>query len=243
MSARWHSYSTGAEAAEACARHILARLEEALANDAQPTLAVSGGATPKLLFDELAKQKFEWGRVHLFFVDERHVPATDPQSNYLLAEKRLIAPARIPHRNVHRIQTELRPDMAARRYAEDIRQFFQLEPGEMPHFDVIHRGLGADAHTASLFPGDPLIEDREGIAAAAYVEKLAQWRITMLPGALLAAKHTVLLAVGEDKAEPLRNVLSGPYDPLKYPCQLVAHHGRGVIWFLDKAAARLIDGE
>lgn len=150
-------------------------------------------------------------------------------------------PARIPRHNIHRICGELRPEVAARRYADEIREFFGLDAGELPHFDVVQRGMGADGHTASLFPGEPLIEDREGIAAAVFVEKLKQWRITMLPGVLLAARHTLMLVTGADKAPAVRAVFQEPYDPTRYPAQMASHHGRRVTWFLDDAAAGLLD--
>jgi 6-phosphogluconolactonase len=86
-----------------------------------------------------------------------------------------------------------------------------------------------------------LIDDRDGIAAATYAEKFKQWRVTLLPGALLAAKHTVFLVAGEDKAEAVRAVFREEYDPTKYPAQIASHHGRGVSWFLDEAAARLME--
>jgi 6-phosphogluconolactonase len=111
----------------------------------------------------------------------------------------------------------------------------------MPRFDVVHRGMGPDAHTASLFPGDPLIDDRENIAAAVCAPKPPRNRVTLLPGALLAAKHTVFLVAGEDKAEAVQAVFKEEYDPKKYPAQIASHHGRGVTWFLDEAAARLMD--
>ncbi len=237
MSARWHTYADPQSAAQACAQHITTLLDETLSGQDQVTLAVSGGTTPKLLFDELVKHPFPWAHVHVFFVDERFVPPTDPESNYKLANERLIIPAKIPARNVHRIPTEHTPDQSAIAYTHDIRTYFQLSAGELPHFDVIHQGLGPDAHTASLFPGEPLISDREGIAAAVFKNDTSQWRITLLPGVLLAAKHTVVLATGADKAEAVHNVFEGEYDPLKYPAQIVTHHGRRVTWFLDRAAA------
>jgi 6-phosphogluconolactonase len=101
--------------------------------------------------------------------------------------------------------------------------------------------MGPDAHTASLFPGDPHIEDREGIAAAVYVEKKQMWRVTLLPAVLLAAKHNIFLVSGDDKAEALRAVMDEPYEAMKYPSQLVTHHGRSVAWFLDNAAGRLLE--
>ena len=241
MSVRRFKAPDPAGAAEACAHHVISVLDEVLAGQEFATLAVSGGSTPKLLFQKLAVTKFPWTRVQLFFVDERCVPPTDPASNFKLAEDYLIRPARIPGRHVHRIPGELPPATAAARYAQDIRDYFGLQEGEMPHFDLIHRGMGPDAHTASLFPGEPLIDDREGIAAAVFVEKMNMWRVTLLPGVLMAAKHTVFLVTGEDKAEAVRAVFNEEYDPKKYPAQMASHHGRGVTWFLDESAAKLMD--
>src|SRR5262249_38612803 len=160
--------------------------------------------TPKLLFEELAKANYPWDRVHLFWVDERAVPPTDPRSNYKLAEENLIIPAHIPRRNVHRIQGEITPERASEHYNQDIRRFFGLKDGEMPHFDAVQQGIGPDAHTASLFPGEPLIDDRDEISAAVFKDKLP--RVTLLPGALLSARHTIFLASGEDKAPAVRAV-------------------------------------
>jgi len=241
MSVRRHTYNDAAAAAEACAHQVIALLDQALAGQEFASFAVSGGSTPKLLFQVLARTAFEWKRVHLFWVDERCVPPTDSQSNYKLADDYLIQPAGIPHRQVHRIYGELEPHAAAHRYEADVREFFGLDAGEMPQFDVIHRGMGPDAHTASLFPGDPLIDDREHIAVATFVPKFNQWRVTLLPGALLAAHHTVFLVAGEDKKDAVRAVCNEEYDPKKYPAQMASHHGRGVTWFLDTAASQLMD--
>ena len=212
-------------------------LEDALAGADLATIAVSGGSTPKLLFEEFRTLQMEWDRIHLFFVDERGVPPTDDQSNYKLAQKHLIEPAALPARNVHRIHAELSPHVAAERYVDEIRKFFRLEKGQTPSFDVVQLGMGNDAHTASLFPGQALIEDRESIAAAVYVEDKSQWRITLLPATLLAARHKVFLVTGADKAPALRSVMESEYQPMQYPAQVVSHHGRSVTWFLDQAAA------
>jgi 6-phosphogluconolactonase len=241
MSVRWHTYPDPAAAADACCHHVIAHLEEALSGQEFATFAVSGGSTPKLLFQRLADSPFRWDRVHLFWVDERCVPPTDQASNYKLVNDYLIHPVHIPQRQVHRIYGEMAPKAAAARYADEVRDFFALEDGRMPPFDVVHRGMGPDAHSASLFPGDPLIDDREGIAAATFVEKFNSWRVTLLPGALLAARHTVFLVAGADKEEAVRAVFEEEYDPKKYPAQIAWHHGRGVTWFLDEAAAGLLD--
>ena len=241
MSVRWHTYRDAAATAEACAHQVLALLEEALSGQELATLAVSGGSSPRPMFETMAAAGLRWDRVHLFWVDERCVPPTDPASNYKLTNDHFIQKAHIPQRNIHRVVGEMAPEKAAARYAGEIAEFFGLEEGEFPHFDVIHRGMGPDAHTASLFPGDPLIEDRDRIAAATFVPKFNQWRVTLLPGPLLAAKHTVFLVAGEDKQDAVRAVFKEEYNPLKYPAQIASHHGRGVTWFLDEAAAQLMD--
>jgi 6-phosphogluconolactonase len=239
----WHAYPDPKAAAEACGGFIIARLEEALADKEYATLAISGGSTPKPMFEWLAASRFPWRQVHLFWVDERAVPPTGSQSNYKLAAETFLNPAQVPRRNIHRVEAELMPEAAARQYAAEVRDFFGLEPGEMPHFDVIHRGIGPDAHTASLFPGEPMIEDHEGIAAVVHVEKLGSWRITLLPGVLEAAHYTAMLVAGADKAEPLRAIFGEPYQPKRYPGQLGTTNDRSITWFLDRAAARLIEGE
>jgi 6-phosphogluconolactonase len=241
MSVHWFTQPDAAATAEACAHHVITVLEEVLSGQEFATFAVSGGSSPRLLFQRLAVSRFQWERVHLFWVDERCVPPTDPASNYKLAYDYLIQPAHIPQRQLHRIVGEMAPEAGARRYADEIREFFGLEEGEFPHFDLVHRGMGPDAHTASLFPGDPLIDDREHITAAVFAQKFNQWRVTLLPGPLLAAKHTVFLVEGEDKAESVRAVFKEAYDPKKYPAQISSHNGRSVTWFLDAKAAALMD--
>jgi 6-phosphogluconolactonase len=241
MSVHWFTSPDAAAAADACAHHVITVLEEALAGQDFATLAVSGGSTPKLMFQKLAISAFRWDRVHLFWVDERCVPPTDPASNYKLTDDYFIQPVHIPPRQIHRIVGEMEPQAAAHRYAGEIREFFSLKEGELPRFDLVHRGIGPDAHTASLFPGQPLIDDHANIAAAVFAPQFNQWRVTLLPGPLLAAKHTVLLVAGEDKAEAVRAVFKDPYDPKKYPAQISSQGGSGVTWFLDEKAAALLD--
>lgn len=218
------------QAAEACAAHILEKLNKS----PKSTLAVSGGSSPRRMFEVFATADFDWNRVQLFWVDERCVPPTDSESNFKLAHDTWLVPAKFPEANIHRVQTERDPEDAAEVYADELRLVF----GErIPAFDVIHRGMGPDAHTASLFPGESLIDDRTGLAAAVFVQKLNSHRVTLLPAVLLAAKHTAMLVVGADKAQPLSDVLYGPHDPKRFPCQLAERDGGEVAWFLDPPAA------
>lgn len=241
MSVHWYAYPTPREAAEACARHIVVLLEEALSGRPRATIALSGGVTPRLLFESLAKSSLPWARIHLFWVDERLVPPGDPLSNYGLAEETLIRPARIPRHNVHRITGEFRPESAARRYSDEIRDFFELGEGDLPQFDVVQQGIGPDGSTASLFPNEPLPEAGGAIAVAVHIRTLGQWRITLTPAVLMAARHTVFLVTGEEKAEAVRAVFQEEADPVRRPAQMISHHGRSVTWFLDRAAAALLE--
>ena len=238
MSANRHVLPDAQTAADQCAARIIELLEDVLATRELATLAVSGGHTPRLMFRKMAALPFNWKRVHLFWVDERCVPPKDPASNYKMANEELIAPAHFPERNVHRILGEIAPREAAERYVAEIRQFFGLAAGDMPHFDVVQCGMGPDAHTASLFPGEPLLDDRAGIAAATYAAQFQQWRVTLLPGPLLAARSLLYLVSGQDKAESLRAVFHEPSDPKKYPAQVI---GRNAQWFLDEPAAGLLE--
>jgi 6-phosphogluconolactonase len=236
MSAQKFTAPDAMGASEACARRILSLVGSTLSGRDLATLAISGGSTPKLLFQQMATMSFPWDRIHLFFVDERCVPPTDGASNYKLASDYLIQPAQIPASHVHRVEGELVPGVAAARYSDEIRAFFNLSAGQMPRFDIVHRGMGPDAHSASLFPGSSLIDDHEGIAAATFAPQFNQWRVTLLPGALEAARHTLFLVAGDDKVEALRAVFHEKYDPHKYPAQ-IGNDGENVIWFLDEKAA------
>ncbi len=227
------------EAASDCCRFVLDKLSQALTSAPYATLAISGGSTPKLMFADFAKAGFDWSKVHIFWVDERCVPPTDSQSNFKLANETFLEAVQIPLANIHRIYGEISPDEGAARYVADIKPFFALIGSQLPAFDVLHRGMGAETHTASLFPGEPLIANRSGIAAHVWVEKLKMDRITLLPGVLLAAKATVLQVSGDDKAEAVRQVLKEPEDYFRYPCQIASRDEKAA-WFLDRAAAALL---
>ena len=241
-------YPDPASAAQACGRRVMELLAQTLAGREWATLAISGGSSPRPMFELFAATSFPWKRVHVFWVDERYVPPHDLQSNFRLANESWLAPAKVPAENIHRVPTELEPHEAAREYAENIRALLGARSGTVPRLDVIHRGMGPDAHTASLFPGEPLItlnddannDQSENIAAAVWVEKMHQWRITLLPAVLEAARHTLILAAGEDKAEALRSVLQGPYEPMKFPAQIAA---KEATWFIDQAAGAMLTVE
>jgi 6-phosphogluconolactonase len=228
------TFDTPREAAEACGERTFQLLEAARRERGIATLAVSGGSTPRIMFEWMATRGFDWSGVHIFQVDERCFPPDHAQSNFRMLRESLLDSAAIPEEQVHRVFGELPPDEAARLYVDGIRHTLYLDVSELPVFDVIQRGMGPDAHTASLFPGEPAIADRSGIAAALWVEKMQQHRVTLLRGVLEKARATLCLVSGPDKAEALRSVLREPFDPMRFPCQIASP---GMVWFLDKAAA------
>jgi 6-phosphogluconolactonase len=158
------------------------------------------------------------------------VPIDDAQSNYRMTRESLLDAIKLEPRQIHRVRTELIPDEAALAYAEEIRQIL----GDEPVFDVIQRGMGADAHTASLFPREPLIENTTGIAAAVWVPKMGQFRVTLLRGVLERARKTVNLVTGADKRDALHAVMHGPVDYMQRPAMISS---ADVIWYLDHASA------
>ncbi len=228
-----HMFKGSQEAAEACAVAIAGWLREAIAARGRATLAVSGGSTPKLMFQALVGLDVDWSKVHLFWVDERGVDPEDEQSNYRMTLEYLIQPVGLAERNVHRMFGEWDAVDAAMAYSQELQEFF----GEkLPVFDVVQCGMGDDGHTASLFPGEFLAIDRRGVAAGLWVEKKSQWRITLLPGVLLAARHLCVLATGGDKADAMLRVWRGGGDEVDVPAKLLV----GGEWFTDFSAAALV---
>jgi 6-phosphogluconolactonase len=221
-------YSDATAAAVACGDCILRHLNTAIAERGRATLAVSGGSSPKLMFQFFALARQDWSRVHVYWVDERCVPADDPRSNYKLAHEAWLAQVAVG--SAHRVLTELGPQEAARHYDEELRA--------AGRFDVIHRGMGSDGHTASLFPARDNTPASYGRSLAAAVPGTPP-RITMLPAVLEAARWTAVLATGADKAAMLDQVLHAPYDPVKYPAQIAALDPATATWFVDELAAHV----
>jgi 6-phosphogluconolactonase len=210
------------------------------------TVALSGGRTPAALYDLLAsdaalRTAVPWLQCFLFFGDERHVPPDHPDSNYRMADEALLSRVPISRSHVFRIRGEL--DNAARaalEYEEAVRSFFQLEPGQVPRFDLVMLGLGPDAHVASLFPGTHALQDREHLVVANWVEKFDSWRITLTVPVLNEAARVMLLVQGVEKARALEAVLHGPRDPQQLPAQLIQPKDGTVSWLVDRAAASLL---
>jgi 6-phosphogluconolactonase len=233
MSTEIFRFPTAQEAAVACGDRILELLDGARQRRGIATIAVSGGSTPRLMFQSMASRSFDWSGIELFWVDERMVPPTDGESNYRMTREALLDAISMPASKIHRIAGEMTPDDASAAYIAEIGRVFGLSPGELPVFDVIQRGMGPDMHTASLFPGEPLILNQSDIAAAVWVPKMGQHRVTLLPGVLERARQTLCLVSGADKGEGLRSVLREPPNLLQRPAQIASD---SMAWYVDELA-------
>jgi 6-phosphogluconolactonase len=197
------------------------------------TVALSGGSTPKAMFELLATETgVPWSDIHFFWSDERHVPPDHPESNYRMANEALLSHVQS---NVHRIPSE-NPDAAAAA-AEYEQTIIEVTKQTLPRLDLIFLGLGTDGHTASIFPGSDVLHETKRLVAAPYVEKLKTYRITMTLPLINNGASVVFLVSGAEKAEIVKEVLEGEN---KYPAQAVKPTQGELIWMLDQpAAARL----
>lgn len=199
------------------------------------TVALSGGSTPRRLYEVLAappfRERVPWGRVHVFWGDERCVPPDHSDSNYRLAREALLDKIPILAENVHRIWGEMPPDQAAAAYQTEL----EAVVGVNGRLDLILLGMGADGHTASLFPGTEALEERERAVVAVYVERLQAWRVTLTLPVINAARQVLFLVTGAAKAEIVQAVLEGPEG--RFPAQQIRPTAGQLTWLVDVAAA------
>jgi len=189
-------------------------------------LALSGGNTPKPVFEAFAKRDIDWSKVVITFGDERCVPPDDEQSNYLMARRTLLDAIPIPAANVLRMKGEIDPAEAAREYEAELRA--RAGGGVFRH-DLILLGMGPDGHTASLFPGTPALAERERLVVENYVPKMSMWRITFTYPLIDAARHVCFLVNSAGKDVILNEVFSGTSE---YPCAAVAPTDGRLTWLL-----------
>ena len=219
------------------------------------TVALSGGSTPKAMLSLLAADPFvdtvPWSSIYFFWGDERCVPPDHSDSNYRMASEALLSKVPVPPANIFRIPAENPdPQRAAEEYAATLSRFFLSGAGatkadttplsNLPRFDLVFLGMGPDGHTASLFPHTKALQAGDQIVVANYVEKFKAYRITLTAAAINNARNVAFLAAGGDKAETLKNVLEGSYQPDLYPSQLIRPRNGTLLWMVDEAAAHLL---
>ena len=200
-------------------------------------ISLSGGSTPRRLYQLLAEAPFReampWDRVHWFWGDERFVPADHPDSNYRMVREALLAHAPIPAANIHPVETGGDPAASARAYEQTLKSYYgadTLDPAR-PLFDVELLGLGPDGHTASLFPGAKVLEERRRWVAEIVGAK-PEVRISLTYPVLESSRHTAFLVAGADKREPLARVLAGDRE---LPAGRLVPVGE-LVWFVDVEA-------
>jgi 6-phosphogluconolactonase len=221
------------------ARHVAEWItSEALAAPGPFRMSLSGGSTPKALYTSLASDEFRgrfpWQRVVWYWGDERFVPYDHPDSNYRMTREAMLAHAPVPPENIHPVPADGTPEEAALRYERTLQSAYGatvLDPAR-PLFDITLLGLGPDGHTASLLPGEPVLDKRTRWVAAVSHGR-PEIRITMTYPAIESSRYVAFLLAGEEKAEIFKTIRTGNS---AVPAARVKPVGE-LIWFADKAAA------
>lgn len=236
-------YGSAEQLARATAELFVKAASESISTRGRFRVALSGGSTPRRIYRLLSTSMFsdrvDWSRTDIFWGDERYVPADDLDSNYRMTAEALLRHVPVPSANIHRVPTEINsPSAAAAAYEDDIRQAFH-DSTSVPQFDLVYLGLGANGHTASLFPHSAALNETSRLVLADFVAEVNTWRISMSAPLLNRGRAVAFLIQGQEKAEVLREVLLGPRDPERLPAQLIAPVGK-LLWMVDEAAAALV---
>jgi 6-phosphogluconolactonase len=238
--------SDGAALAQRAAKQFVNVAEEAVAKRGRARIAISGGSTPKAAFQLLADpsepflKRMPWKDLDLYWVDERTVPPDNPDSNYRMTREAMLDHVPLKAEQVHRMEGELEPQVAAARYESLLRNTFRLEGAETPRFDLIALGMGDDGHTASLFPRTDAIHELGRLVTANQVPQKDTWRITLTWPVINQASSVFFLIGGKNKAELVKEVFTGPRDPERLPSQLIWPSSGILTLILDKDAAALL---
>ncbi len=229
---------------KAAAEFIITIAEKSIAARGRFTISLSGGQTPGNLYRLLAEPEYckrmPWKNTFIFWGDERCVPLDDERNNARQAKILLLDKIEIPLSNVYRIPVNLSPQEAALQYEKELAVFFGEEP---MCFDLILLGLGENGHTASLFPGTEIIKEQAIGIKEVFVEEEKMFRISMTATLINQAHHILFLVTGEKKAGILKEVLTAPYQPDKYPAQIIKPADGELYWFVDHDAASLMNPE
>ena len=234
-----HIYKNVDEVIEGLANYFVETVKAAINERNECTVVLSGGNSPKKLYKLLASpaysQQIDWDKIYFFFGDERYVPFNDPENNGNMVKKALFEPLMIPDANIFYINTAVPPGESAKKYTQRILYHFKKNPVQ---FDLILLGLGDNAHTASLFPHTPVLEEKKAFVSAVYIQELSTYRITMTAALINEAHCIAFLVYGDTKAKAVHDVLEGEKDPETFPAQLVIPENGVMNWFLDAGAAK-----
>jgi 6-phosphogluconolactonase len=222
----------------AAAHFFVADCHRCIAKKGKFIVALSGGNTPKRLYQLLASPEFSrnipWDKVFLFWSDERFVPHTDADSNYHMVKENLLAHISIPEKNIFLIPVDGTPKDCAKEYEKSITQFFK---NKKVVFDWLLLGLGDDGHTASLFPGTAILKEKKRLIKEVWVEEKQTWRISFTLPLINRAAQIIFLIAGKEKAAVVVDVINHKKIKPTYPSQLVKPEKGTIYWMLDEEAA------
>lgn len=220
------------------AAYFVAIANNAIAKKGKFSVALSGGTSPKKLYELLSspafQEKVDWQKVDFFFGDERYVPQTDSNSNYLMAKGALFEPLQIEPAHIFAVDTSLEVDKSAEQYSTVIHNYFA---GKQLCFDLILLGLGDNSHTASLFPNTNILHDNTASVKAVFLEDQKVYRISFTAPLINQAHHIAFLVYGDAKAIAVNHVIEDRKDIENFPAQLIAPVDGELQWFMDEAAA------
>jgi 6-phosphogluconolactonase len=228
------------------AQHFVEVAERAVASRGRARIAISGGSTPKIAFQLLAdpslpwRRRMPWDKLDLYWVDERTVPPDHPDSNYRMTKEAMLDHVPLKPGQVHRMEGELEPEVAAAKYEALLRNTFRLEGAETPRFDLVGLGMGDDGHTASIFPHTEAIHEMGRLVTANQIPQKDTWRITLTWPVINQGSSVFFLIGGKNKAELVKEVFTGPRDPERLPSQLIWPAGGILTLILDKDAAAML---
>jgi 6-phosphogluconolactonase len=235
-------YKTQSQLLEDLAEYIIKIANKSIEEQDCFNFVLTGGNSPKTLYEMLAttyRERIDWTKVYFFFGDERNVMPDHESYNGLMAKKAILDPLNIAEDHIFYVNTTLAPEKAAIEYNKAIVKHFD---GADLTFDLILLGMGDDAHTASLFPGTDILNNKNVEIDSVFVEKLSTYRISFTAPLINKARNVAFLVFGENKAAAVKHVIEAPKRNTKlYPAQLVKPIDGNVTWFLDDAAASLLD--
>ena len=215
---------------------VLSKIQEAIEKSDRFTIALAGGGTPKPLYEAIATQNLPWEKIHVFWGDERYVPADHPDSNQGMARNAWLDKVNIPAANIHPMPTEgASPVADAQKHEAQLQEFFGIPAGTFPDFDVILLGIGDDAHTASLFPHTDALQVQDQLVTVG--NKDGQPRITFTAPLINHAHCVIFLVAGSSKRPALAQIFAPDADALTYPARLIQPQGE-LWWLLDESAGQ-----
>jgi 6-phosphogluconolactonase len=212
------------------------KITEAIALRGICTIALSGGSTPKALYEAIATQNLPWEKIHVFWGDERYVPPDHPDSNQKMARQAWLDRVNIPSSNIHPMPTAAdNPAADAGQHESELREFFSYWAGELPIFDIVLLGMGDDGHTASLFPHTEALQVSDRLVTVG--NKDGQPRLTFTVPLINNARNVVFIVAGANKQAALAQVFAPEADAMTYPARLIQPQGQ-LWWLLDESAAK-----